>query len=378
MASVEHVLSGDGVPTGIPPSLSAHYLDAASGRRYVAVGTESAQDWVPIDQCIGDVLITLRDPGNTYLPANGGIVDPGVNAELAAALPARWAPQRPIGDSIRNIAVVGSVCLAKAQNGIWRSGDWGSTWEQVYSGTIYNYALAAGPGGVWLSASGDGVDRSLDDGLTWVGGGTLPTAANGLAAGSDGRWIAVGWNMAYISINDGETWSDLDLGMEQPDGVASDGQGVWIVVQPYRTGFRSTDNGATWAEIGLSASQVGTNGAGIWIADGPDGMFRSADNGATWQPIAAAPSGASAISGDGAKWLVVGYLNGGDEGGFISSDGGLTWSPVVELRGSSPEGAAGSDGRWMVAGGEELYRYAAGILPAYSVPAPLKAYIKAF
>lgn len=47
MASVEHVLSGSGAPTSVPPSLGAHYIDVSSGRQWNAHGTSSSDDWRP-------------------------------------------------------------------------------------------------------------------------------------------------------------------------------------------------------------------------------------------------------------------------------------------------------------------------------------------
>ncbi|MCF6780934.1 hypothetical protein [Stutzerimonas stutzeri] len=47
MASVEHVLSGYGAPTSVPPSLAAHYIDLSSGRQWNAHGTGSSEDWRP-------------------------------------------------------------------------------------------------------------------------------------------------------------------------------------------------------------------------------------------------------------------------------------------------------------------------------------------
>lgn len=47
MASVEHVLSGEGAPAAAPPSLGAHYVDLNSGQHYLAAGTSAAADWQP-------------------------------------------------------------------------------------------------------------------------------------------------------------------------------------------------------------------------------------------------------------------------------------------------------------------------------------------
>lgn len=48
MANIQHVLSGVGAPGAAPPSVSAHYVDTASGAIYMANGTASADDWALI------------------------------------------------------------------------------------------------------------------------------------------------------------------------------------------------------------------------------------------------------------------------------------------------------------------------------------------
>lgn len=49
MAEVQHVVSGNGAPTAIPPSNAAHYINLDTGEHYLASGTASVSDWgVPV------------------------------------------------------------------------------------------------------------------------------------------------------------------------------------------------------------------------------------------------------------------------------------------------------------------------------------------
>lgn len=44
--TIQHVVTGAGAPTAAPPSLSAHYINTATGEQYLAKGTTSVEDWV--------------------------------------------------------------------------------------------------------------------------------------------------------------------------------------------------------------------------------------------------------------------------------------------------------------------------------------------
>lgn len=48
--TVQHIVQGAGVPTSVPPSLTAHYTDTESGDQYMAKGTATAADWVLVEK----------------------------------------------------------------------------------------------------------------------------------------------------------------------------------------------------------------------------------------------------------------------------------------------------------------------------------------
>lgn len=66
MSTIEHVLSGSGAPTAIPPSACAHYLDVSTGQLWIAHGVSSPEDWRPQ---AGTLAATFADAGTVEVPA---------------------------------------------------------------------------------------------------------------------------------------------------------------------------------------------------------------------------------------------------------------------------------------------------------------------
>jgi photosystem II stability/assembly factor-like uncharacterized protein len=106
-----------------------------------------------------------------------------------------------------------------------------------------------------------GVARSIDGGTTW-------TIVAGAAAG----------------LPEGETQAAADAIVATADGYLASIGGLL---------YRSTDDGLTWAAIGVPAAfddlaTTGETGSTIWAASG-SGQFASDDGGLTWRPIEGGP-----------------------------------------------------------------------------------------
>lgn len=54
--TVQHIVTGLGVPTEAPPSLGAHYIDESSGDQYLAKGVAGVSDWVRLPKAGGGDL----------------------------------------------------------------------------------------------------------------------------------------------------------------------------------------------------------------------------------------------------------------------------------------------------------------------------------
>lgn len=86
MTTVQHIFSGEGAPTEVPGSLSAHYTDTLTGDQYCAKGTASTADWVLQEKGGAAVAAVLAhteaaDPHAQYTTE----AESGALAESAAA-----------------------------------------------------------------------------------------------------------------------------------------------------------------------------------------------------------------------------------------------------------------------------------------------------
>ena len=209
----------------------------------------------------------------------------------------------PEGGRIDGLAQAPSMpdrvyCLAYRQ-GVYRSADRGVTWQRVDTGlpvdlTLRGVAVQPTNADVVLvgDAAADRFLRSTDAGVTWT---PAPVAAAWdtvsviafdphdasvvLAAISDGPQRGV-----YRSSDAGMTWSAWGSGMSPPDarGLAFDPGTPGVVLGTNSGGItRSTDGGATWAQVqagyGACVSYCAGTPTRVW-AVAYDSVLRS-DNG---------------------------------------------------------------------------------------------------
>ena len=115
------------------------------------------------------------------------------------------------------------------QDGIWKSTDAGSTWQQVGSPgpfPVYSLAVDTAAHIIYAGTNGGGVWTSADGGATWKSTGLANGMMLSLAVDSAGALYA-GTNSAgaQVSHDHGVSWTVLNTGV---DGVNKDGYGVWI------------------------------------------------------------------------------------------------------------------------------------------------------
>jgi len=276
----------------------------------------------------------------------------------------------------------GTVLLAAADSGIWRSADSGASWQRVLSG-IQAWSLTPmagggyaalgvvpGPGAPGLTAgvsqpelatSTDGVRWHMTKvpepsaqalfgyGYRFVLSGTGPASA-GVAVPDPGAMMA-GAAAAYRTADGGRYWTALPLtapgasgaeGSNGADGGAAmlpDGRTVFVTAPGPGTGcagavYESRDGGATWALLSGSCQPYPLQD--VQFTSGSDGY---------------------AVGGLTPKF-------GGGQVVEATTDGGLTWR-VLYRTGSSPAapapgflridmpatGRGGSERGWAVAGG---------------------------
>lgn len=362
---------------------------------------------------------------------NGGVyrsVDDGVAwTALASGLPTSQ-PVTAIGRSLDGTLVAGVQAF-----GVYRSTDGGASWSLAAgqpSSTIVNAFVVAPDGALIAGADNAGpssIWRSTDSGASWSVCGTgapAGTSTMDLVRGPDGRLLAAAGNFlsgaSCLSTDSGAHWSVIATGLVgsptcadiAPDGTmwlgasasvfaCTDTARGWVLAQDlgysvedlgvqadgtlfaatYFGGvFRSTDDGASWAQTnnglltydirrmavtpaghvavgGLSGVHVSADSGGSWqwrnggldwlqgraVAIAPDGtlfcgtddagVFRSGDGGASWTPLAGFPGRpvieCIAATPDGTIVAGTNTGSGARPGGvFRSSDGGETWSSI--------------------------------------------------
>lgn len=342
---------------------------------------------------VGDLLVTLRDPGPRYLPANGGPFDAEAYPELARILGSGqdgWASVDGPENELTGVATDGSgLWFISSWNGLYRSNDDGVTWALVDGLVGDRYCIATDGQGVWITSGYGGTYRSDDNGQSWDQVFGVAGYMTSLVAGADGAWIGFdsSANSTMISVDRGVSWAAHARPLVFVNGAATDGAGTWILTgnnDDDDTAVRSTDNGSTWSVIDIPGwrfgGAIGTDGSGTWIAygemvGGPSGHRRSVDNGETWTALALELGDTRSISADGATWVITG--GGAAPYGVMSADGGNTWAEINEFD-SLPVASSGKGETWIaVATGDKVYRMAGPTLPTYPAPLPLRAFILA-
>ncbi|MEO6046644.1 MAG: T9SS type A sorting domain-containing protein [Candidatus Kapaibacterium sp.] len=228
-----------------------------------------------------------------------------------------------------------SIFAATTGMGVFRSNDNGTTWKPANNGLTSletqsitidrNNVLYVGTNG------GAGVYRSADGGATWspfnTGLGT--TNIQAITAGPDGNLIAgVSTGIAVVPRN-GSAWTRPQSISKQIWTVATDYSGNAFAAAPTGENYRSTDYGATWKPMNLSAQGVTfikprNDGSGIVFA-AASGVYRSTDNGATWSSTMASDI-VTSVTTSGTSMIYAAT----SDGVFTSIDNGDHWVPTNE------------------------------------------------
>jgi photosystem II stability/assembly factor-like uncharacterized protein len=274
-----------------------------------------------------------------------------LSALLLAQAPASALHWRDIGPfrGGRTVAVSGvpqepgTYYMAPTDGGIWKTDDYGRTWQPIFdgedTGSIGALAVAPSDPNVIYAGSGeglrrpdlsvgDGIYKSTDAGKTWTHLGLRDgQQINGLAVDprDPNRVFAAvmghpyGSNKErglYRSADGGATWQCVLCKNDGNTGAATvviDPNNPQIVyadlwasrnppwrltgtLQLYQDGgvYKSTDGGTTWAQlhgglpgklgrVGLAVARSDDSVLYAWVNTDKDcGIYRSADAGATW------------------------------------------------------------------------------------------------
>ena len=219
-------------------------------------------------------------------------------------------PGAEVKSLVADPAVAGLYWAGTAQGGIYRSPDWGASWQSPPEGLAFpGYAVTSlapdplRPGTVWAGLTGvvkGGLLARSDDGgkrfevvRRWEDRAAARVVA--VAAPGGRRVVAVGGDYGIeISEDDGFTWRASAPALDPGSGVSflafhPSRQGV-LFCGSFRHPFRSTDGGRTWARIAAGMVEDTEVFAMDFSAASPDEfwaatcgwVYRTADGGASW------------------------------------------------------------------------------------------------
>jgi photosystem II stability/assembly factor-like uncharacterized protein len=280
--------------------------------------------------------------------------------------------------------VTNLTLFAGTAEGLWRTVDWGQTWERVQGGTAglqldtLGAARVVVPRGpeVWVAGDG-GLFSSRDFGDTW----TPLSATEGISSLLVSRWpqadptVFVGTNAGLlrsrdggrsfaptahttgpvhrldwpgpalvvaggagllVTTDEGETFAGPGEGLPEGGALAMAlssffGADPVLFTAPEAGGvYRSGDGGATWSSAGLEGEIVRDL---VWLgpflyAAGEDGFFRSDNAGQTWTRLSDSPGKPARVMFPLAPAAGLEAFLATDQGLFHTSDAGGHWSPA--------------------------------------------------
>jgi photosystem II stability/assembly factor-like uncharacterized protein len=281
--------------------------------------------------------------------------------------------------TVYSILINGSELFAGASTGLYKSIDYGITWNQAGtgfpSGTSIALCMALQGSIVLAGTNGQGIYRSTDNGLTWnLSNSGLPTnpyvqgltsMGNKIIAGLYGGGIYVSndsgstWTShyissttvytftksgnklyastsgtVYVSLDTGSTWSILGSGLPLSPYFSVSANGTDLFAGDYN-GKVYFYNGSTWALANSGIKQAGNN-TNVWalctlgsvvLAGTNGGLYSSNNNGTSWLPseTGLVNSSVQLIRSSGSMTVAATS----NSGAFITNDDGNSWTKIT-------------------------------------------------
>jgi len=241
--------------------------------------------------------------------------------------------------AVRALAIIDTDLFAGTDGGVFHSTNNGVSWMEFNTGWTIPHvnALAIKGTTIFAGTAGGGVYKTsvASAGWTAVNAGLGDLTALSLIVNTK---LFVGTNGGVFSTTDnGAVWTIANSGLTATRVYAIAASGDTLYAGAYGSGlFRSTDDGVTWSNTGISNKYVHAlllNGSFVGVGS-EGGFFFSTNSGSTWN---AASTGLGIADGHDVRALAVSgtslYAGVFYGGMFASSDGGVTWNPTT---GSGP------------------------------------------
>ena len=190
-----------------------------------------------------------------------------------------WTAAGLTGTDVRCVThIQDTLYVGTNGQGLYKSGDWGSTWIEINNGsTSSNFRAIESTGNILFAGgqNGTGVFRSTNFGDSWelLSNGIASSSFRGFAHNND--LIVAGSTGAgvFYSINDGDSWTEINEGLTDLTIFDLSLSNNYIVAATHNQGvFRynlstiiatptvlNPITGRTWMDRNLGASQVATS-----------------------------------------------------------------------------------------------------------------------
>lgn len=246
-----------------------------------------------------------------------------------------------------------NILYAGTDNGVYKSTDGGSTWNDTTEEGIAANVVAVAPSNhnvIYATRGNTGMQKSTDGGATWS------NITNNLGTNDSGNEVILDVavdpsdpNTAYVAFyqdhtvwkttDGGNTWSSDDLGQDAYRIVIapSDSSTLYLGVGN-TTIYKSTDGGDNWDNPGNSGLGFGGGARGIsvdptdpntiYVGTEGNGVYKSTDGGATFNFLSNSPSnyvGAALATDPNNSDTIYAQQT---SGVAVSSDGGDTWTSL--------------------------------------------------
>jgi photosystem II stability/assembly factor-like uncharacterized protein len=298
-------------------------LGLIGGTAWIVLGTRSAQqDQRPVAQLpaqVQNVHGLTWSPGGSEADGQTqeGLVILGHHAGALASEDGgrTWRPfaAANLTDEVRVIAGQGTVIYLAGQARLLKSTDGGRAWaplsHDLPGSQVEALAVAPeDPAGVYAVVAGQGLFRSGDGGSHWEQvSPTLPRNVSGLAVASNGWLYLATFDQGVLTSRDGRAWAPASgfvtgaLPTLQIAALAHDAQSGDSYLTPTgerltgalyagtdRGLFKSVDGGTSWLRLPLETDVQAlavhpARSDTLLVVDSRGRVFRSGDRGLTWE-----------------------------------------------------------------------------------------------
>lgn len=255
-------------------------------------------NWIDLTAGVPFYGVAVSDNGQYLLASNKNASTIRVSSDYGSTWTAHSLNNYVSGVAISSTGQRMYVLQYGAAPGLWRSSDYGATWEKLtysWSYSLYPYEIAcSGNGQVIIVTGGYNVSGgqyyawSTNYGETFTLSGFYSLDNCVAAISSTGQYIYLSNSMGGSvrrSTDFGSNWSNQSLPAGNCWAVACSSDGSVVVATTVNKCYRSVNYGDTWTEVGSipqTYKRLAGNASLTVLAAQSGNCYTSTDSGATW------------------------------------------------------------------------------------------------